>query len=107
MSYQLQFYNSKVQAAIEAWPTGISASFVRIAEQMVASGPNLGMPYTRPFGDGLFEIRAKGTEGIGRAFYCTQVGRELVILHSIIKKTQATPAKDLELARKRLKEVKL
>jgi phage-related protein len=27
-------------------------------------------------------------------------------LHSIIKKTQATPAKDLELARKRQKEVK-
>ena len=56
--------------------------------------------------DGLFELRCKGPEGIGRAFYCTQVGRELVILHSIIKKTQATPAKDLELARKRQKEVK-
>ena len=46
MSFQLQFYNSKVQAAINAWPTGISASFVRIAEQMVVSGPNLGMPHT-------------------------------------------------------------
>jgi hypothetical protein len=52
----------KVQSAIEAWPTGISASFVRIAEQIVASGPNLGLPYTRPFGDGLFEIRAKWFE---------------------------------------------
>ncbi len=43
MSFQLQFYNSKVQLAIEAWPTGISANFARIAEQMVVSGPNLGM----------------------------------------------------------------
>jgi ribosome-binding protein aMBF1 (putative translation factor) len=27
---------------------------------MERSGPNFGLPYTRPFGDGLFEIRAKG-----------------------------------------------
>ena len=39
MSYQLQFFNAKVQSGIEAWPIGISASFVRIAEQMVVSGP--------------------------------------------------------------------
>jgi phage-related protein len=106
MSYQLQFFNSKVQAAIESWPTGISASFVRIAEQMQVSGPNLGMPYTRPFGDGLFEVRAKGAEGIGRAFFCSIVGRRIVILHGFIKKTQSTPAKELEIARKRLKEIK-
>lgn len=44
------------------------------------------MPYTRPLGGGLFEIRAQGTEGIGR--------------------TPKPPVKDLRLARKRLKEVK-
>jgi hypothetical protein len=37
-------------------------------------GPNLGMPYTRPMGDGLFEIRAKGKEGIGRSLLCTVKG---------------------------------
>ena len=105
MGYQLQFFNSKVQAAIEAWPTGISASFVRIAEQMVVSGPNLGMPYTRPFGDGLFEIRARGQEGIGRAFFCTLVGKRVVILHGFIKKTQATPPDEIKIARKRIKEM--
>ena len=106
MSYQLQFFNPKVQAAIEAWPTGVNASFVRIAQQMLISDPNLGMPYTRPFGDGLFEIQAKGAEGIGRAFFCCIVGRRLVILHGFIKKIQSTPAKELEIARKRLKEIK-
>lgn len=57
-------------------------------------------------GDGLFELRCKGAEGIGRAFYCTMVGREIVILHSFIKKTQETPDRELKTARKRLKEVK-
>lgn len=106
MGYQLQFFNAKVQTAMEAWPTSISASFVRITQQMVESGPNLEMPYTRPLGDGLFEIRAKGTEGIGRAFFCCMVGRRIIILHGFIKKTQATPLKELAIARKRFKEIR-
>ena len=58
-------------------------------------------------GKGLFELRCKGSEGIGRAFYCTLVGKEIVILHSFIKKTQETPLADLAVARKRPKEVKM
>ncbi|MFY2610814.1 hypothetical protein HMPREF3069_05115 [Achromobacter xylosoxidans] len=105
MRYTVAYYNASVQANIEGWPAGISASYIRVVEQMVVSGPNLGLPYTRPFGDGLFEIRAKGEEGIGRAFFCSLVGRRIVILHGFIKKTQQTPQKELKLARKRLKEV--
>ena len=52
------------------------------------------------------ELRCTGEEGIGRAFYCTMVGLEIVILHSFIKKTQETPDRELKMARKRLKEVK-
>lgn len=105
MNYSIQFYSASVQAEINDWPSGINASFTRIAEQMVESGPNLGLPYTKPFGDGLFEIRAKGEEGIGRAFFCSLVGRRIVILHGFIKKAQQTPSKELKLARKRLREV--
>jgi len=105
MPYAIEFYNASVQAGIDTWPIGVHASFARIAEQMAASGPNLGRPYTRPFGDGLFEIRARGEEGIGRAFFCTLVGRRIVILHGFIKKTQQTPQKELKLARKRLKDL--
>lgn len=105
MTYSIEFYNAALLAEVEGWPAGINASFTRIAEQMVESGPNLGLPYTRPFGDGLFEIRAKGEEGIGRAFFCALVGRRIVILHGFIKKTQQTPPRELKTARKRLKEV--
>jgi phage-related protein len=57
-------------------------------------------------GQGLFELRCNGREGTGRVFYWTMVGREIVILHSFIKKTQETPAKELALAQRRLKEVR-
>ena len=44
MSYSIVFYIAAVKAEIEEWPAGINACFTRIAEQMVESGPNLGLP---------------------------------------------------------------
>jgi phage-related protein len=57
-------------------------------------------------GNGLFEIRAKGQEDIGRSVFCMMKGREIIILHSFIKKTQKTPKQHLALAKKRMSEVK-
>lgn len=102
----LSYYNAKVASLIERWPPGVRASFLRIAETMREHGPDLGMPHTRPMGGGLFEIRAKGREGIGRAFYCARIGQRIVILHAFIKKTEQTPQRELEIGRARLKEVK-
>lgn len=102
--WTIHYYSESVRLGIAAWPVGIRAVYARITERMEAFGPNLGMPFTQSLGGGLFEIRAKGPQGIGRAFFCTVVGREVVILHAFIKKTQKTPRKELVLARKRLKE---
>ncbi len=68
-------------------------------------GADLRLPHSRAMGQGLFELRCKGREGIGRTFYCTMAGHAIVILHSFIKKTQDTPDREMRLARKRLKEV--
>ena len=87
------------------WPAGIAASFAAISQRMLEHGPNVGLPYTCAMGEGLFEIRARGTEGIGRAFFCTLIGQRIVILHGFIKKSQKTPLADLRIARKRLKEL--
>ena len=64
------------------------------------------MPHTQAMKDGLFELRMKSKEGIGRVFYCTLVNKRIVMLHSFIKKTQKTPPNDLKLAISRMKEVK-
>ena len=56
-------------------------------------------------GEGLFEIRSKGKEGIGCSIYCMVKGKEIIILHSFIKKSQKTPKKELNLAKKRMKEI--
>jgi phage-related protein len=66
----------------------------------------LRLPHSRAMGNGLFELRPKGKEGIARIFYCTLVGKRIVILHGFIKKTQETPRKELDIALKRMNEVK-
>ena len=105
MDWEILYYNDDVQEAVEIWPVGIRAYYARIAERMRVLGPNLGMPFTRSMGQGLFEIRAKGKEGIGRAFFCTVIDHKIIILHVYIKKSQKTPERELEIARKRLASV--
>lgn len=72
---------------------------------MEVYGPDLGMPHTRAMGQGLFELRLKAPEGIARILYCTVVGRQIVMLHQFVKKTAKSPAKELEIARRRMKEL--
>ena len=105
MDWKVSFYNKKVSEVTLEFPKGILANFLHIVEMIEQYGPSLGMPYTKAFGKGLFEIRAKGKEGIGRSLFCTIKGNEVVILHSFIKKTNKTPKKELDIARKRMKEV--
>jgi phage-related protein len=56
--------------------------------------------------DSLFELRAKGQEGIAQVFYCTLVGERIVVLHGSIKKPQKTPPKEVKIAWHRMLEVK-
>ena len=104
--WSIQYFNARVQKDIESWPVGIYADFLRLVSLMENHGADLRMPHSRAMGQGLFELRCKGAEGIGRAFYCTMVGREIVILHSFIKKSQETPDREMNIARKRLKDVR-
>ena len=65
----------------------------------------VGMPLVRPMGKGLFEVRTPLPDGTtARVMICFQ-GGELYALHGFVKKAQKTPASDLEIARKRQKEV--
>ena len=105
MVFRLSYYNETVEAELDAWPVSLRARYRALTVRMEEFGPNLGMPHTRALGNGLFEIRAKAEEGIGRAFFCTMVGRKIVILHSFIKKTDKTPKRELDIALTRQKEV--
>ena len=84
---------------------GIRASYAHLTELLEEFGLELRMPHSRAMGGGLFELRLRGREGIARVFYCTRVGRRIVVLHSFVKKTQETPSRELQIARRRQPEV--
>ena len=106
MDYTIAYYSEAVQEQILEFPDSLAARYVVLTRRMVALGPNLGEPHTKAFGNGLFELRLKGAEGIARVFFCTLVGRRIVMLHSFIKKSERTPQRERDTAETRMKEVK-
>ena len=65
----------------------------------------IGMPLVRSLGRGIWEVRSILTQGrIARVLFCVHDSR-MVLLHAFVKKTQKTPAADLDLAFKRMREI--
>lgn len=105
MTWTIGYYSEGVRLEIEALPVGIRASYARLADMLEEFGLDVRMPYSRAMGGGLFELRPKGREGTARVFYCMRVENRIVILHCFIKKSQQTPKRELDLARRRQREV--
>jgi phage-related protein len=106
MPWEIHYYSERQQREIMDLPPGLLARYLRYGDLMEVHGPNLGMPHTRALGDGLFEIRLKGAEGIARVLYCTLVEQRIVMLHQFLKKSQKIPSRELRVARARMKEVR-
>lgn len=91
---------------LKAIPADMQARFLRIADMLEEFGPHqVGLPHVRPLEGKLWEMRMQGRDGISRAVYAAVRDRRLVVLHVFIKKTQATPRKALDTARKRLENI--
>jgi phage-related protein len=65
----------------------------------------LGMPLVKSLGKGLWELRSTLSNQIARVIF-VQKKDKIILLHAFIKKTQKTPSNEIEIALKRLKEVK-
>jgi phage-related protein len=105
MNWQIKYYNSKLEDEILNLPNGLLARYLRLTDLMLEYGSNLGLPHTKPIENGLFELRVKSKEGIARVFFCTKIGKRIIMLHSFIKKSQKTPKKEIKKAKKRMNEV--
>ena len=86
MNWEIKYHDERLQKEVLALPAGILARYFLCTDRMLSFGPDLGMPHTRAMSAGLFELRLKSHEGIGRVFYCTLVGRKIVMLHQFVKR---------------------
>ncbi len=93
---------------VREWLLGLTKDDRRIIGrdiQKVEFGWPIGMPYCRPLGHGLWEVRSNLAGGrITRVIFCI-AGGEMILLHGFEKKTQKTPPQDIQLARKRKQEI--
>ncbi|MDR0501964.1 MAG: type II toxin-antitoxin system RelE/ParE family toxin [Treponema sp.] len=65
----------------------------------------IGLPLVRKLKPELWEIRSDINNGISRVFF-TFINEKIILLHAIVKKTQKTPPREIDIAIERLKEFK-
>ena len=92
---------------IEALPDEVRGDLADALARLDA-GLMLSMPLSRPMpsiGRGVHELRLKDRSGQYRVIYALATRGTTHLLHAFKKTAQATPSRNIELARKRLKEV--
>jgi phage-related protein len=74
----------------------------------IQKGEVLAMPHSSPMKSvaaGVSELRVRGADGIYRAFYFSKSSAGILIFHAFVKKTPKTPINEIDIGKKRLKEL--
>ena len=96
-----------MDAELEALPADMRARFFHISRLIEEFGlERVREPHVKHLHGPLWEMRMKGRDGISRAIYVTTHGRRVVVVRAFVKKTQATPGREIELALQRAKEMR-
>ena len=107
MAWTVETLSETVDAELAELPADMRARLARISELVESVGlPNVKEPHVRHIRGQLWEIRLRGKAGIARALYVTAKEQRVVILRAFIKKTEKTPAGEIDLALQRAKELK-
>jgi phage-related protein len=91
---------------IRSFPTEVQSDLgYQLHQVQIGEEPDSWKPM-KTIGPGVKEIRIAATGNQYRAIYITKIGDTVYILHAFQKKTQKTSKKDIDLAKKRMKELK-
>jgi len=100
-------FHPKARHTIRSFPVEIRDRLGK-ALFLLQVGEHLGMPLSRPMPSvaaGVSELRLHAADGQFRTFYWTANEKGILVFHAFQKKTRQTPPSEIELARKRLKEL--
>lgn len=103
--YNVYFYRKAddscpVKDFINSLDAKIRAKVLGGVSLLKQNGPRLREPYSKPLGDGLFELRTKQGSDITRVLYFFFDGKQIVMTNGFVKKTQKTPPGEIETAKK-------
>jgi phage-related protein len=100
-------FHDRAREAIRSFP-GAARKKLGDATLDLQYGANLAMPLCRlmpAVAAGVYELRVRDEYGIYRAFYMMKSERGILVFHAFEQRTQKTPLHEIELARKRLREM--
>lgn len=105
MKFKVMFYqktdgSEPAKDFLDGLDKKMRAKMVRTIETLQNNGNDLREPYSKYIDDGIFELRAKVGSDISRVLYFFFTGKRVILTNGFIKKTQKTPAKEIELAKK-------
>lgn len=103
---ELYEYNNKepVKDFILEQDIKMQAKIFHNLELLELEGNFLREPYSKHLEDGIFELRTQVSNNITRILFFFVVGQKIILTNGFVKKTQKTPAKEIELAKKRRNE---
>ncbi len=98
--YDLPNGQEPVREFLDSLDVKMRAKMLREIGLLATNGPDLREPDSKNIGDGIFELRAKVGSDISRVLYFFFVGRRAILTNGFIKKTQKTPATEIEKAKR-------
>lgn len=110
MKWKINYYSQNNKSPVKKWLDEIGneprAEIFKVFEMLSKYAIDLGLPFVRPIENKIYEVRAKDKSGIYRVLYFAYKEKTFVMLHGFQKKIQVTPRKEIDIAIKRMKELK-
>lgn len=105
MSYEVEYYaredgTKPAEDFILHQDSKMKAKLLTMLEFLEERGPELREPYSKPLGDGIFELRVKQASDITRVLYFFVVGRKVILTNGFVKKTPKTPPTEIDRAKR-------
>ena len=106
MAWVVETLNAAVDAELQALPADMRARFAHIARLIEEFGlERVHEPHVRHLRGPLGEMRMKGRDRISRAIYVSAKSQRVIVVRVFVKKTESTPAREINLALQRAKGI--
>ena len=103
--YEIEYYETEdgtrpAEEFILSQNNKMQAKIFTALDLLEYKGPGVREPYSKPLGDGIFEVRAKVGSDISRVLYFFIIGKKIILTNGFVKKTQKTPKREIDRAKR-------